>query len=114
VVRLHDTTYQLEIADSEKARAKGLSGRRSIDTKSAMLFVFPTPQKACFWMKDMHFSIDIVWLDEQKRVSKLLSGASPGSYPTSYCSDTTTKYVLEFPAGTIKQQGIQQGQKLDF
>jgi|JI6StandDraft_1071083.scaffolds.fasta_scaffold04623_10 uncharacterized membrane protein (UPF0127 family) len=113
-VLLGGNHYVLEVADTEAARTKGLSGRTSLPEGRAMLFVFDPPRLACFWMKDMRFSIDIVWLDAQKRVVKIEPDLAPSTYPQTFCSELRTNYVLEFPAGTAERNTIQLGQTLRF
>ncbi|HEY5667948.1 MAG TPA: DUF192 domain-containing protein, partial [Candidatus Saccharimonadales bacterium] len=68
----------------------------------------------CFWMRHMHFSLDIIWTDAQRRVVFLKTSLSPDTYPQSYCSSKPTAYVLEVPAGTVQKTGIHLGQVLTF
>src|SRR4051812_48326835 len=56
----------IEVADTPEARERGPSGRESLPQGSGVLFVFDAPATYGFWMKDMRFPIDIVWLDEEK------------------------------------------------
>lgn len=113
-LRLGSQTYKLEIADTEPLREKGLGGRDQLAANTAMLFVFPAPERACFWMKNMRFPIDIVWLGTHKRIVKLEKSISPASFPATFCSTEPTKYVLELPAGTIEETGLHLQKKLDF
>ena len=64
-----------------------------------MLFVFAKPSVQCFWMKDMQFPIDIIWLDSTKKVTHIETNVDPMTYPKQYCGDDTTKYVIELRAG---------------
>lgn len=107
-------TYHLDIANTEAAREVGLSGRTNLADNRGMLFVFDHPQTVCMWMKDMRFSIDMVWVDEGKRVTLLESGVEPGSYPKSFCVDMTARYVVELAAGQAKRAGIKPGTQLIF
>src|SRR3990167_3839192 len=52
----------IEIADTSEKRAQGLSNRDSLPEDHGMLFIFDTYQKSAFWMKDMRFPIDIIWI----------------------------------------------------
>lgn len=98
--------YTLEIVASKAAQAKGLGGRESLAQDRGMLFVFEKPSKQCFWMKDMQFPIDIIWLDSTKKVTSVVPDVSPDSYPLQYCGDNTTKYVIELNAGEAKRADI--------
>lgn len=54
--------YDLETVDTDAERRKGLGGRESLCENCGMLFVFETPSRYAFWMKDMRFPLDIIWL----------------------------------------------------
>ena len=51
-----------EVADTQEARIKGLSGRSSLPDSNGMLFVMDKPESVDIWMKDMKFPIDILWI----------------------------------------------------
>ena len=59
---------KLNIASTPQARAKGLSGRATLERNQGMLFLFTAPGVYGFWMKDMKFPIDIIWLNDRKVV----------------------------------------------
>ncbi len=61
-VMIGNRRYSLEIADTQQEQVRGLSGRESLCQDCALLFIFPEKRKWAFWMKDMRFSIDIMWL----------------------------------------------------
>lgn len=104
----------MDIADSNSERGKGLSGRISMKDDQGMIFVFDQPQIQCFWMKDMNFSLDMIWLNEQKEVINIMDSIKPETYPNQFCSDLPAKYVIELTAGSANRLGIQQGQALVF
>lgn len=107
-----DKKIQLDIAKSEEARAKGLGGRESMADDQGMLFVFDQPAVECFWMKDMQFPIDIIWLNTAKQVVHVERNLSPETYPASYCPKLPAKYVVELNAGQAKQLDISPGDTL--
>lgn len=106
--------FAYEIADTSVSREKGLSGKTSMPSNQAMLFKFESPAAQCFWMKDMRFSLDIVWLDSNKIVKHIESNLSPSSYPTTFCPPVPTLYVIEFNAGIAKSTNIKVGDKAIF
>lgn len=61
-VTLGGTTFAVTVAQTPMEQARGLSGRESLGKNEGMLFVFPKPTLPTFWMKDMRFPIDIVWI----------------------------------------------------
>lgn len=106
-------SYNLELADTEAKRIQGLSDRKSLEESNAMLFVFQSASQQCMWMKDMRFSIDMVWLNEKKEIIKIADNIAPETYPKTFCSDKA-KYVLEFAAGEAESINLLTGQHLKF
>lgn len=105
--------YRLSVADTDRARAKGLGNQSTMDNAQGMLFTFPAPENLCFWMKDMRFSLDMVWLDASQRIVKVEQDVSPRTYPKTYCA-ANTQYVIELNAGQAKAAGLYIGQQLQF
>ena len=103
-----------EISDNEIAREKGLSGRTSLDAGRGMLFSFVIPSMHGFWMKDMNFPIDIVWIDATHRVVGINDNLQPSSYPNTFFPPKNISFVLEINAGAAKEFGIKVGDVLKF
>ena len=106
--------YRLEIVSSPEARTEGLSGRRGMSPGQGMIFVFDTAATQCIWMKDMRFSLDIVWLDEEKRIVHLEHEVSPETYPQQFCPEQPARYVIELSAGEAVRAGLRVGQTLSI
>lgn len=98
------------IANTDTIRAQGLSNTRFLSPHTGMLFVFDTPNMYGFWMKDMNYPLDIIWLDETLRVVHTEENLQPHSYPTIYGDTVISSYVLEVPAGFIRAHGIVRGE----
>lgn len=88
-----------EIADSNEERTRGLSGRTSVP-EDGLLFVFPEAGRPGFWMKDMQFAIDIIWLLDTGEIVGIEHSVSPDTYPQLFYPSVPVRYVLEVPAGT--------------
>jgi uncharacterized membrane protein (UPF0127 family) len=104
--------YRLEIVSTSASQEKGLGGRQNMAADRGMIFVFDSPETQCMWMKDMQLSLDIIWLNSAKQVTKVAENVSPSTYPEKYCSDDATKYVIELNAGEAKKAGIAVGATL--
>jgi len=105
----------IEVVDTPELRSRGLSGRESLESNTGMLFVFENQRENnCFWMKDMKFSIDMVWMNEKKQVLNVAENVSPDTYPESFCPAEPAKYGLEINAGSATQAGITTGVTLKF
>lgn len=111
--RIGEGYFNFEVADNIAKRSQGLSGREQLSPTDAMLFVFETEDKQCFWMKDMKFSLDILWFDVNKKLVYEQRNVSPDTYPQSFCSDVPTQYVVEVTAGTADKNQVTIGQILD-
>lgn len=102
------------LATSSIDREKGLGGRDSLASGSGMLFAFASPGVYGFWMKDMRFPLDMVWIDADRVVSGVTGGISPGTYPSIFLPPSPIKYVLELNSGDATSHGIATGTKLVF
>lgn len=107
----HD--FIAEFVSTQPEQQQGLSGRDNLDANAAMVFVFDKPDVRCFWMKDMKFNIDIVWLNAEKQVNAIEQDLAPSTYPSSFCH-VDAQYVVELRSGTAKQIGLQPGDELRF
>jgi uncharacterized membrane protein (UPF0127 family) len=109
------STIAVEVAMTPESWEKGLSGRTSLAANTGMLFVFNRPDIWGIWMKDMLFPIDIVWLDITRKVIKIEENVAPETYPAmTYEPATPARYVVELPAGTVKNIGITVGEGVMF
>ena len=105
---------RVTIADSDATRAQGLSGKEGLAEDEGMLFVFPQDGVHGFWMKDMLFSIDILWMSSGKEIVHVEENVSPDTFPTSFGPKIATRYVLELPAGFVKAHNVAVGDVASF
>ncbi len=99
------------IADTDAERTQGLSDTKEMPVGVAKVFIFDTSEKWSFWMKDMNYSIDIFWLDENGHVVYMVESVSPDTYPsTSFAPPVPAKYVIETRAGFAAENSIKIGE----
>ena len=79
-----------------------------------VLFVFSKPDRYSFWMKDMNFPIDMIWLNQNRQVVFLEKDAQPASYPATFVSNTDAEYVLEVNAGFAEKNNLEEGDHVEF
>lgn len=107
-----NTVITVEKSDTPAAREKGLSYRKSLPADSGMLFTFPGSQIQTFWMKDMNFPLDFIWINNY-RIVNLTENVRPptqtGGSPSIISSAFPVDWVLEVNAGFIKTHLIQIG-----
>ncbi len=109
-------TFRVDIADTITKEAQGLSGRPGLAENEGMFFVFATSSPRTFWMKDMNFSIDIIWIKGETVVG-FVENAQPESGKSVfqlklYSSPQWVNRVLEVPAGTVEKLGVKAGDKV--
>jgi hypothetical protein len=130
-VVINHTAIAVELAATDDAIKKGLSGRLSLAPGRGMLFIFPKPATYRFWMHDMRFPIDIIWIAENSvaeihaNVSTRFDEVVPRRQsfirwllrrrrPLFYAPAHPIKYVLEVNAGFAAQHGIVPGNEVRF
>lgn len=99
-VQVGGQSWRVAVACQEADRERGLSGRPRLAAGEGMWFVLPEPGLHGFWMKDMAFAIDLVWVTPELRVagSARLSPCGDGPCPI-HTPPEPVAYVLEINAG---------------
>jgi uncharacterized membrane protein (UPF0127 family) len=110
-VAIAGTNVPVELAQTKAERESGLSGRASLDPGSGMLFIFPRADKYSFWMPDMHFPLDMIWIDNGAVVdiTKNVTNVFDANNPVFYRPAAPAQYVLEVNAGFSDTHGIKKG-----
>lgn len=96
-VKIGEQVFKVEIMDSPIKWQQGLSGRKSICMDCGMLFVFPDKQIREFWMKDMNFSLDIIWITDNRvvGVERAVPAPTKTELPVVVKSPEAVNFVLE-------------------
>lgn len=109
-VCVNDKCYNVEIFDDIDERQRGLMFRESLASNSGAFFIFEDEDKHAFWMKNVKFPIDIIWLDENYKVVDLKENAETCvDICNIYFPKEKAKYVLEVNVDS----GIKTGDKLN-
>ncbi len=109
-VKIKNNIIKVEIADDFEEQIKGLSNRDNLDDDSGMLFVFQDKQIRRFWMKNMRFPLDIIWIDDNKIVKIDKNLPPEGENPQNiYSSEIPVNYVLEVNGGYCDKHNIKVG-----
>jgi uncharacterized membrane protein (UPF0127 family) len=105
VVKINEKVINVELAKTKEERAKGLSGRASLEANSGMLFVFgPDDPIPSFWMKDMLIPLDLIWIKSGKIIRIDKNVPIPGKSVSdnklkTYSAGTPVDFVLEVSGG---------------
>jgi uncharacterized membrane protein (UPF0127 family) len=108
ILSLHGDVI-VSMAETPDAQERGLSGHVPLLPHEGMLFRFDHPGRQQFWMKDMLFALDIIWLDANLHVLSSVSNATPESYPKIFPSPDGTQYVLEVTHGFLSTRKVEAG-----
>ena len=106
----------VEVADTLKKRRLGLGKRTSLKKGWGMLFVFEKLKPHRFWMKDMQFPLDIIWLDNH-RIVHIIHSAKPATSRDGLeviTSPVPVNFVIEIAAGRAEKLRLKTGQRMKF
>ncbi len=120
MVFIGDAGFAVELARTQEERTKGLSGRERLAPSTGMLFVYEPAVAGAFWMRDMKFALDFIWIGRGCEVVGLTLNArapEPGTPLTElpiYEIDVVASYTLEVNAGEVEAYDIQVGDEVEF
>ena len=106
----------VEVADTVLKRSLGLGKRSGLENGWGMLFVFEKRKQHGFWMKDMQFPLDIIWLDNH-RIVHILRNVQPAKsrvLPPVMTPPVAVNFVLEIDAGRADELKLQVDQRLKY
>jgi uncharacterized membrane protein (UPF0127 family) len=115
-VKISGQTIKAEIPRGPNTKLQGLAGRPCILPDQGMLFVFSKPGQYFFWMKDMRFPIDIIWISSDHKVVGQEIGVEPKTYPDRFVNkkENPAQYVLELKAQRSRELNVTLGTPVDF
>lgn len=125
VLSLGERSFSVSVADTAAEQIRGLSGRSRLGADEGMLFVFPRSERHGFWMKEMVFPIDIMWLNDgepqtdaegRRRlvVVDIKENVLPETFPEVFYPREKAQYALEAKAGTVRGSDIRVGDRAVF
>ena len=104
-------SFAVELADEPDERSRGLMFRTELAPASGMLFVYDTPRRAQFWMKNTLIPLDMIFADAAGTVLKVHANAVPGDL-TPIDGGEGIRFVLEINGGLAAKLGIVPGAEL--
>jgi uncharacterized membrane protein (UPF0127 family) len=104
-----------EVAASEEEKSRGLMFRDSLAVDQGMLFIFDNEYQPSFWMKNMRFPLDIIWINSEKKVVDITRNVPAcRDECAGFTPKARVKYVLEINAGLAQKYAIEIGDTLTF
>lgn len=115
VILGQDMQVEVDVASTSALRERGLSGRASLKEGEGMLFVFDKEDWYIFWMKDMNFPIDIIWISGGEIADITVDVPVPvsGEKLETYFPSVAVDAALEVPAGYSARHGLRVGMPVE-
>ena len=114
-VELGGKRYDVEIADTDAERERGLMFRDTLAADRGMLFIHEREAPQAYWMKNTHIPLDILYFDNSRRLVSQQRDVPPcslGDACPSYPSQASARYVLELNAGQAEKLRLEDGVQL--
>ena len=108
-ILVDDVALEVQIADTEPRRVRGLMFQEQLPLDQGMIFVFPDPGLYSLWMLNMQFPLDMIWFDESGNVVHIEENVPPCKTVVEITScqsvipDNEASYVLEVTSGFVEQ-----------
>lgn len=102
----------VSVLRTQEEHRRGLSGREELSLDEGVIFDLGATGPQHFWMKDMRFSLDMIFLDGDWKVVKIFSDVHPDSYPETFDSPDDTRYALEATSGFVAREQLTVGASL--
>ena len=105
-------TFEVEVADTPSKTAKGLMNRTKMKSNEGMVFIFVMENEVTFWMKDTLIPLDMIFLDSNKKITKIFKNTKINQTSETYTG--VAKYVIEVNAGITDSENINLGDQITF
>jgi uncharacterized membrane protein (UPF0127 family) len=111
-IEINNKIIKTFISDDDCKKELGLAAVNNLQNDQGMLFVFDKSGKYGFWMKDMKFPIDILWIDENFSIVGIEKNVATSTYPQVFGQNFIAEYVLEAPSGFSDENSVLVGNKI--
>ena len=120
IIKVDNTILEVQIADTEPRRVRGLMFQEQLPYDQGMIFVFDRPAPYSLWMLNMQFPLDMIWFDEDGNTVHIERDVPPckTAVETIACQsiipDGNAVYILEVTSGFVDRFGITPESKLEI
>lgn len=118
-IKLDELYINVQVADTEPKRIRGLMFQEQLSYNQGMLFVFDEPDIYSLWMLNMKFPLDMLWFDQDKNIIYIETDVKPCSSTENMdcpivTPDAEASYILEVTSGFVERFGITKDSKLSW
>jgi len=111
-IKIGGVVVEASIASTIPEQILGLSNTPYLPEKVVKFFMFDVDSDHPIWMKDMNYSIDIIWVNKAGEIVFVKEDVSPETYPEAFYSPTLARYVIETKAGFFSKNNLKVGDKV--
>lgn len=117
-IKIDDTVLEVQVADTEPRRVRGLMFQDQLPYDQGMIFVFDEPGVYSLWMLNMQFPLDMIWFDKDGNIVYMEKDVPPckTALETMSCQTKTppsdSLYILEVTAGFVDKFHVTKNSKL--
>jgi uncharacterized membrane protein (UPF0127 family) len=108
-----EIAFVVEVADTPARREMGLQYRRDLAQNHGMIFLFPEEEQLSFWMKNTPISLDMIFINANRRIVGIVENTTPFSLE-SRSVNARSQYVLEINGGLARRYGVTAGDSVRF
>jgi len=120
-IKIDNQVLQVQIADTEPSRVRGLMFQEQLPFDQGMFFVFEKPGIHSLWMLNMQFPLDMIWFDSDGKIVHIEKNVPPckSALETQTCTvvnpgTNQALYILEVTSGFVNEFGITENSVLDI
>jgi uncharacterized membrane protein (UPF0127 family) len=119
-IKIDDIALQVQVADTEPRRVRGLMFQDQLPYDQGMIFVFDEVGVYSLWMLNMQFSLDMIWFDQNGNIIHIEKDVPPCKTALetmtcqSFAPDGQALYILEVTSGFIDKFHITKDSKLSI
>lgn len=109
---------EVEVVYKQEDMAQGMMFRDHLAPDRGMLFLHAQPGEYSYWMYNCKIPLDIIWMDERRRITEISANTPPCAGPASTCphygGNVPSQFVLELAAGMAAEYGLKPGDEIRF
>lgn len=117
-IKINDVLVNVQIADTDVKRNRGLMFQEQLSYDQGMLFIYENSGNYSFWMHNMQFSLDIIWFEENGRVVHIEQDVPPCNTEPEHCEVYDPRvdalYVFEATTGFVEKFGIDENSRFTW
>jgi len=119
-IKIDDVALQVQVADTEPRRVRGLMFQDQLPYDQGMIFVFDEVGVYSIWMLNMQFSLDMIWFDQNGNIIHIEKDVPPCKTALetmtcqSFTPDGQALYILEVTSGFVDKFNITKDSKLSI